>query len=137
MKKLLLIALCSFSLHFFGRSGPLHEITSSSSGFDSLEVFVSITVDDKAVYTQVKNTLSAVPGVNYFSYCDNHAVFLVYIDQNTYASTDLFKEQLRKSIPEFASRISLKSGVTFKDFVASCNSSDAGDAAAIKNSFGK
>ncbi|MGZ3930650.1 MAG: hypothetical protein ACXVP0_04615, partial [Bacteroidia bacterium] len=115
IKKLVFACILLFmSLNFLASENRV-SFAPKAMSFDSLEVFVSVTAHDKAVYTQVKNAIDAIPGVLYFSYCDNHAVFMIYIDKTVYASTALFKEQLFKLVPDLAPRIDLKSGMSFKE----------------------
>ncbi len=117
---------------FFSKAQSVTKVANAS--FDSLEVFLSIQHHDADIYTTVKNSMQSLSGLNYFTYCDNHSVFLVYIDKNTFATKNIFLEKLQKLNPMYADRFLLMGG-GFKDLVNFCEPSDANDDKNLKNSF--
>ncbi len=137
MRNLLIIVLLIFA------SRVICEVTnndlkgvSTTGNFDSLEVFLSITVNDPTVFSKVKNNINLMNGVVYYSYCSNHAVFMIYIDKSIYPTKNDFLQQLLKALPQYSEVINIKNGA-FKDLVNHCIVTNTQEAATVKNDFGK
>ena len=136
MKKTLLSILffiaCLKSFSFSGYNEKLNSFHKTS--FDSSEVFVSITYNDINNFTSVKAAITAMSGVNYLAYCTNHAVFMLYVDTNIYATKEIFLDQLLKTIPQHTFIINIKQG-SFNDFANYCTAIDETEAATLKTKF--
>lgn len=98
---------------------------------DSVEVLLSIKNNDKAIYTKMKNILETLPGVVYVSYCENHAIFALYVNKNLYATRNDLLEKLDKLAELNAPLLSIKKG-SFTELFKNCNTSSAGDAQLMK-----
>lgn len=101
---------------------------------DSIQVLISIQYHDEVIYNGVKSKLKLMNGVTYFTYCDNHALFMTYINNSVFSTKEIFLEKLIKGDPLFEQRIIILNG-EFKDLVDFCEPQDVTDAANLKNSF--
>ncbi len=124
----------SVSLFSFNKTEQGQKKVANSS-FDSVEVFVSISYHDNGTFESVKSAITSLSGVNYLAYCSDHAVFMVYMDANVYASKDVFMEQVVKLLPQYSSVLHFKNG-NFVDLANNCNTLEEAEAAALKNKFG-
>jgi hypothetical protein len=136
MKLVLYFSFLFLSIQCFSIGENKLNTRETASPGDSVEVFLSITHNDPAVYNSVKTVLETMPGVNYLAYCDKHAVFLVFVDNAKYAAIPQFLEYAQKMNPAYAELLQLKSG-TFKDFIHDCDASSIADQANIKTFLSK
>ena len=103
----------------------------SSQPNDSVEVLLSIKNHDVAIYTKMKNIFESLPGVIYVSYCDNHAIFALYVNQNMYSTKRDFLDKLDKFAELSEPLLSIKKG-SFTELFKNCNTSNPGDAQLMK-----
>ena len=116
---------------FLAAFSNLNASVNSSQPKDSVEVLLSIKNNDKAIYTKMKNILEALPGVVYVSYCENHAVFALYVNGNMYTSKRIFLEKLGKLAELNEPLLSVKKG-SFTELFKNCNTSNTEDAQLMK-----
>lgn len=130
MKKLLFIALMVSSISVFSKSAKnLFKIYSGSG--DSLKVILSIKHDDKYISDKLRATLNAMTGTTIVAYCDNHAVFMLFVDKTSYRDTNDLMVELKKEFSKTEDLISFKDG-DFNDFMKYCTPSNNDDAANLK-----
>ena len=103
----------------------------SSQPNDSVEVLLSIKNNDKAIYMKMKNIFESMPGVIYVSYCENHAIFALYVNKNLYPVKNDFLEKLDKLAELNAPLLSIKKG-SFTELFKNCNTSNPEDAQLMK-----
>ncbi len=103
----------------------------SSQPNDSVEVLLSIKNNDPVIYAKVKDILSTLPGVVCVLYCENHAVFALYVNANIYTTKRNFLEQLDKLAELNAPLLSIKKG-SFTELFKNCNTSNPQEAQTIK-----
>ncbi len=136
MKYLIIYVLIFVSVGLYSFPAASQKtVTTPNNNFDSVEVFVSITAHNDVVYNDVKALLNNLNGVKYLAYCPNHAVFMVYIDKNIYATNNDFKNRLLKSLYQYTKLLDLKTGA-FKDFKLFCAANEA-ESAVLKTKFGE
>lgn len=64
---------------------------------DSVSVVISLTADNQTNISNVKSKIQALPSVHYIGFCNNHKVFLMYVDSHIYDSKNVFLSNLIKS----------------------------------------
>lgn len=98
--------------------------------FDSLDVILSLKNYTEENKTVVKNALLAMHGVNYVAYCDNHNVFLIYIDKTIYTTSEQFFEIFIKN-NDLVAITCLKNGL-INGIISFCDFKDSTDAETYK-----
>jgi hypothetical protein len=131
MKKIIfpLIIICLFS---FKMQSSNHFLKTKYPPliFDSTDVILGLAEYTELNYTSILAAIKTMPGVNYTAYCENHQVFLFYIDKTIYASKELFYNDFIKQY-DFQSITALKEG-SIKDIINFCSFVNSADAAAYK-----
>lgn len=130
MKNLLFISLLLSSITFYSNTGGDLAKTYSGSG-DSVKVILSITHNDKNISERVRGALNLINGVNVVAYCDNHAVFMLFLDGTIVRDSNDLKAELKKIYPKTEDQISFKEG-DFNQFLQYCTPSNVNDAANLK-----
>lgn len=98
------------------------------------QTIVCITHNDPVVMEKVRTTMTSMAGTNVVAYCDNHAVFMVEIDNNVYQNADAFLHLVKKYTPGAELLLSLKQG-DFSIISKHCEPSNSNDSAKLKKSF--
>ncbi len=127
-----IVALFVFcSLTFFGNTG-LNKFELQNSFPDTLKVIMSVTHNDRNISNMVRTSLNSMNGVNVLAYCDNHAVFMFFIDKSIYRDTKDFMTEFKKLFAKTEDLISFKEG-DFNEFTKFCTPSNPDDASKLKN----
>lgn len=130
MKKIVGILLFLNSLTFFANAG-INQIKLQNTFPDTLKVIMSIKHDDRNISNTVRTHLNSMSGINVLAYCDNHAVFMFYIDKNVYRDLKDFITEFKKLYAKTEDLISFKEG-DFNAFTKYCNPSNPDDAGNLK-----
>ncbi|MCD6020015.1 MAG: hypothetical protein K0S53_3136 [Bacteroidetes bacterium] len=88
---------------------------------DSVPVVISIINDKPAYLNNVKSAIKNLSHVNYVGFCNNHKIFLMYIDPVFHGSSTVFLSNLIKSTGLY--ELSLKEG-TVKEILDFCDFKD-------------
>ncbi len=88
---------------------------------DSIPVIISLTDDTQQNIKNVKAKFTGLSNINYVGFCNNHKVFLVYVDPAFHGSPVVFLASLIKTTGIY--ELSLKEG-TIKDIVGFCDFTD-------------
>lgn len=133
-------------LYFFVLFASCHAIALNSGNVagknyfidtkDSLKVFLSITHNDAEVSATVRSTIKHMNGTTILAYCDNHALFMIQLDNTAYRDANDFIVELKKLLPKYELLFNLKEG-DFDAFLQYCEPSDDKDAKNIKKQFQK
>ncbi len=132
MKKLLFFTLLIVSINTFSQSTPLS--SSNAEPGPDLKVLLGITHNDDVVSSSLRTTINTMQGAKVLSYCNNHALFMVIVDNNIYTDSNDFLNKLQKQAPQSALLLSVKQG-DFDGFVKFCEPADATDAKRLKASL--
>lgn len=127
MRNLIFIIAFIFSLKI--NASSITQLKKTTT-FDSLDVILSLKNYTEENKTLVKNALLTMRGVNYLAFCDNHDVFLIYIDKTIYTTPEEFFEVFIKT-NDLVSITHLKNGL-ITDIISFCDFKDATDAETYK-----
>jgi hypothetical protein len=98
---------------------------------DSVQVFLGISNNDDALVSAVRLALSGISGVNVLAYCDNHAVFMLYLNTSLVRDDRNMLALLKDALPKQANLLSIKQG-SFSNFYTSCQANNVTEASNIK-----
>lgn len=101
---------------------------------DSVAVILSPGTTDLKTIHDVKATLKTMTGVRFVGYCNNHNVYVAYIDRKVHGSLSEFCDNLKSATN--VSSLNLKKGKA-EAIISFCSFSDPDDAAAIKAQLDK
>ncbi len=99
---------------------------------DSVQVFLGISNNDEILVSNVRSALSGIQGVSVLAYCNNHAVFMLYLNTSIARDDRNVLAQLKNALPKQANLFSIKQGTTFSNFYSSCQANDVNEAQNIK-----
>jgi len=119
------------SLTFFGKT-ILNDFKPQNSFPDTLKVIMSVTHNDRYITDAVRTNLNSMNGINVLAYCDNHAVFMIFIDKSVYRDTKDFLTEFKKLYAKTEDLISFKEG-DFNEFTKFCTPLNPDDASKLKN----
>ena len=128
MKKLLFIGLLIASVNSYSQSVS----QSNAEPGDVVKVILGITHNDEIAGNALRNTINSMNGAKVVSYCSNHAVFMLMLDNGAYADSNDFLTKLKKQAPEYERLVSIKEG-DFDSFVKVCQPANSTDAKNLKN----
>ncbi len=133
MKKWLLLTLLIVSVNTFSQSNPVLSSPGDESGITS-KILLGITHNDDAASSNLRTAINALQGAKILSYCGNHALFMITIDNNFFTDANDFLIKLQKQAPQYALLLTIKEG-DFDSFKKYCEPSDDADAKRLKLSF--
>ncbi|HWY10702.1 MAG TPA: hypothetical protein VN026_05210 [Bacteroidia bacterium] len=135
MKKVICFFFLIYGIFTYAgnKTGAIH--SNKYSPGDSVQVFLGISNNDEVLVSTVRSALSSIQGVSVLAYCNNHAVFMLYLNTSTARDDRNILAQLKNALPKQANLFSIKQGGTFSDFYSSCQASDITEAQNIKNSI--
>ena len=131
MKKWLLFFVFIASINAFSQTTPVLS-SPTTEDENTMKLFLSITHNNDAISTAVKNTLNSMGGAIAVAYCDRHALFMVIVSKNSYQDENSFLDQVRKLTPGSERLLSTKQG-DFNAFIKDCEPSSSADASRLKN----
>lgn len=88
---------------------------------DSVSVLISPGTNNKAELNDIKTKILVLPNIHYVGFCNNHKVFLVYVDPNIHGTPEVFLANLIKSSGILS--LQLKTG-TINDILGFCEFND-------------
>lgn len=91
---------------------------------DSIPVIISLTDDTQIKINTIKNQLQMLPSSKYLGFCNNHKLFLLYIDPFIHGSSTLFLSNLIKATGLYD--LSLKEG-SVTDIIGFCEFKDSSE----------
>jgi len=134
MRQLLFVCFIAVNITCYSTITNRSPCGKNTNPFDSLGVILALGNTD--YYQEVKSVIQTLSGVKYVAYCDNHSVFMLYIDKIAFNNRDLFLEKLLKLCPQASRYLFIKEGV-IPEFVPFCEPQNSTDAQTIKENFGK
>lgn len=96
---------------------------------DSIPVIISFTDDSQLNISKVKNQIQTLSNLRYIGFCDNHKVFLMYVDPHFHGSSTVFLSNLIKSTGFY--ELTLKEG-SVNDIIGFCEFKDSAEHDKIK-----
>lgn len=130
MKKLLFISLLISSINCFSKAESDLSKAYVSSG-DTVKVIMSIKHNDKNISDKLRGALNLINGTNVVAYCDNHAVFMIFLDKNILRDSNDLMTEIKKLFSKSEELLSFKEG-DFNEFLQYCSPSHPDDATNLK-----
>lgn len=106
----------------------------SQSLQDSIPVVISLADDSQLNINKVKNQLQSLSNMSYVGFCNNHKVFLMYIDPQFHGAKTFFLSNLIKSTGLYD--LTLKEG-SVADIIGFCEFKDSAEHDKIKLQLAK
>ncbi len=132
MLKSISILILFFIVSMGSHANISFKLKSSPPTFDSLSVIIALKNEAKSDYSTVKTAINNMSNIKYIAFCDNHSIYMFYIDKNTYENANFFFKQLITINPSITSLIYLKKG-NINELLNSCSFIDPSDASNIKH----
>lgn len=98
---------------------------------DTVKVILSIKHNDKNISDKLRGALGLINGTNIVAYCDNHAVFMLFLDKNILRDSNDLMTEIKKLFSKSEDLLSFKEG-DFNEFLQYCSPSNPDDAANLK-----
>lgn len=130
MRKFLLFAFIISTISAFSKSNSNASKVYIGPG-DTLKVILSIKHNDRNISTALRTALSSMSGVNVVSYCDNHALFMLFVDKTILRDNNDLMTEIKKIFPKSEDLLSFKDG-DFNQFIQYCSPTNINDAANLK-----